>query len=78
MVRLAMYGKVVDPSDAWTVYEVLEDRGERVLIRPVSDIRDGREYGLPLPPTYVARKSDIRLLDGVWRGEDSKKEHPEK
>lgn len=62
MGRLAMYGEVADPSDAWLVFEVLEDRGDRVLMKPAFDTRDGREYGLPLPPTYVAQKSDIRLL----------------
>ena len=52
---VVMYKEVLDPSDAYTRYVVVEDRGDRVLMADL-------EYATALGPLHtVAMKSDLKL-----------------
>lgn len=52
---VVMYKEVIDPSDAWTRYQVREDRGDRVFMYDMN-------YSTALgPDTKVALKSELKL-----------------
>lgn len=52
---VVMYKDVQDPSDAWTRYQVREDRGDRVLMY---DMNYSTSLG---PDVKVALKRDLKL-----------------
>ena len=52
---VVMYKNVVDPSDAYTRYVVVEDRGDRVLM---ADLEHATALG---PIQSVAFKNDLKL-----------------
>ena len=52
---VVMYKEVMDASDAYTRYEVREDRGDRVLL---ANMNSGTALG---PLTTVAFKNELKL-----------------
>lgn len=47
------FREVLDPGDESCVFDVVEDNGDRLMIRLVCD--------LPIPPVNVVRRADVCL-----------------
>ncbi len=46
------FAEVLEPGDESALFDVIEDNGDRLLVRLVCD--------LPIPPTQVVRRDDVR------------------
>jgi hypothetical protein len=48
---LVRFCEIVDPGDESARFEVIEDNGDRLIVRLLCD--------LPIPPTQLVRRSDV-------------------
>lgn len=54
------YHTPTSEGEASAVYEVLEDKGNRVLMRPTK----GLDSKLPMRPTFTVLKTDLKKVKG--------------